>query len=130
MTLPLCENCGKPAAFTWTLASGQEAVSCDRCRPASGIAARPVGAAAATTLPLTVAQAGMRENVSIRTIHRWLPALAAAEGAWKAGAEWRIHPDALDARRAAPRPARAPQRQRPKRRTAKRAAPADSGWPA
>ena len=117
VTLPLsCENCGRPAAYIWTLSSGQrDALSCHKCRPATGIASRPVGAAdappPAPPPPLTVAQAAGREAVSTRTIYRWLPALAAAGAAWKTGSAWRIAPDALDARRAAPRPTRAPQRQ-------------------
>lgn len=133
MTLPLCENCGRPASIAWTLEGGREAVSCGKCRPANGIAARHVGAAdavpAAPPPPLTVAQAAGREGVSTRTIHRWLPALAGSGGAWKAGAEWRIDPAALAARRAAPRPAREPP-QRPRRRKAARSAGADGGWPA
>lgn len=123
MTFPLCENCGKPATHIYTLDGGGEAPTCGHCVRGDVVSARPVGAEPPTVeaLPLTVDAAAARENVSTRTIRRWLPELAASGGAWRAGAHWRIDPDALDARRATPRP-RKPERKQP-RRSRRRAKP-------
>ena len=68
----------------------------------------------ATAPPLTVAEAARRERVSDRTIRRWLPALAAADGAWRIGTQWRIDPW-RSPHAVRPR-ARTAEPQRPKRR--------------
>jgi excisionase family DNA binding protein len=131
VSLTLCENCGKPARFIYTLDNGAESAACtDPCVPAAGVAARPVGTepAKAEPVPLTVEQAADRERVSTRTIRRWLPELETSGGAWRVGAQWRINPDALDARRSTPRPAKTPTK-RPRRRRAATAPAADGGWP-
>jgi excisionase family DNA binding protein len=131
MSLPLCDNCGRPAKYTVTLEGGYgETDTCGRCQPAAAVEWRPVDQPAAKPLPLTVEQAAVRESVSTRTVHRWIKAGALGEGAWKVGAAWRIDPAALEARRATPRPARSETtRKRPQRRK-RAAAPADGGWPA
>lgn len=78
--------------------------------------------------PLTVKVAAMREGVSERTIYRWLKS-GQLDG-HRAGSDWRITSEALDARRIEskkpkPRPAQA------KKRPRKKVAPKTSGreWP-
>lgn len=44
--LPLCENCKRPATLVWTLDDGTDEHTCDRCKPASGVDARPLAPAA------------------------------------------------------------------------------------
>jgi excisionase family DNA binding protein len=125
---PKCENCSRAAAWVWTLDSDRLAQSCDGCRPANGVSRRPLDAPAAPSErpPLTVEQAAARENVSTRTVYRWITSGVLGNGAWKVGSAWRIDPAVLDARRNAPRPAAnpKPRRRRPKPTTA----PADGGW--
>jgi excisionase family DNA binding protein len=130
---PKCENCSRAARYIWTLDSGQEAQSCEGCRPASGVTRRELGVPAAKgeRVPLTVEQAAVRESVSERTVYRWTASGVLGDGAWKVGAgepgsgEWRIDPDALDSRRSAPRPKAEPKR--PRRRRAA-TAKTDAGW--
>jgi excisionase family DNA binding protein len=104
-SLPLCENCQRPAKYEWSLGAGGAAIACDQCRPADGESVREIDVAAvpqpraAASVPLTVAQAAQRENVSERTIRRWLSELEADHGAWRVGTVWRIDPKALDQRR-------------------------------
>jgi excisionase family DNA binding protein len=105
-SVPLCENCQRrPAKLAWTLADGSESFACGECgRPASGVTLREldsdqIAAAPSAGTPLSVEQAAKRENVSPRTIHRWLPELQGDNGAWKVGAHWRIDAAALDRRR-------------------------------
>jgi excisionase family DNA binding protein len=52
--------------------------------------------------PLTVRQAAARENVSERTVHRWIT--RGEVDAWKSGSQWRIDAAALDAPPRAPPP--------------------------
>jgi excisionase family DNA binding protein len=123
MDIPLCANCSRPAVCLYDMGD-YVSPSCGRCVPAGADAARPLDSAPpepVTQPPLTVAEAAERERVSDRTIRRWLPALEAADGAWRIGAQWRIDPAALDARRAAPRPA-ITRVKRPQRRKAATAA--------
>jgi hypothetical protein len=88
----------------------------------------------ASKQPLTVAGAAERERVSTRTIHRWLPALAADGGAWRTNGEtgeWRIDPAALDKRRVeSSRPGRR-VKTTPKRRARRQQQTATDamGWP-
>jgi hypothetical protein len=84
------------------------------------------------TRPLTIQQAADRENVSVKTIRRRLPALVAMEppGAYRIGdgdrAPWRIIPAALDRGPAtvAPEPVKPPRGPRrtpaPRKRSATR----------
>ena len=74
--------------------------------------------------PLTVRQAAARENVSARTVHRWIT--RGEVDAWKSGSQWRIDAAALDARRERPRRRRASVRP-----AEAMPAPAtgDMGWP-
>ncbi len=92
----------------------------DRLRDAPGAPTEP---------PLTIAQAAARENVSPRTIRRWIA--SAAVEAHRVGPQWRITAASLAARRVhAARPQTRtppdPGRARPKAKP-----PADPmGWPA
>lgn len=113
MNIPLCANCSRPAVCIYEM-DGYDSPSCGHCIPTGADTARSLDSEPATAPPLTVAEAARRERVSDRTIRRWLPALEAADGAWRIGKQWRIDPAALDTRRATPRPAAEPQR--PKRR--------------
>lgn len=139
----LCENCRRrPAKFVWILEDGSDSLACGECgRPGSGVELREIGSdegarEAASETPLTVAKAAEREQVSTRTIHRWLPMLAADGGAWQTNGEtgeWRIAPAALDRRRVeSSRPGRRAKAstRRPARARKKQAATDEMGWPA
>lgn len=89
--------------------------SCGSCRQGHPDFAEPitttVEALPPTLPPLTIAEAATREQVSTRTVHRWIEAGDLSPGAWKVGTRWRIDPAALDRLRArgpVPRPRRAP----------------------
>lgn len=78
--------------------------------------------------PLTVRQAARRENVSERSVYRWLT--SGELDAHRVGSEWRITTDALDRRRIEskkPKPVKKPTKKRASR---KKAAPAasDMDW--
>ncbi len=77
--------------------------------------------------PLTVKQAATRENVSDKTIRRWLPRLQAMEppGAHKVGRTWRIVPAGLDALRETPSRS---SEQRTKRATRRTTRPSATRW--
>ena len=137
--LPLCENCGRPAHFRWTLDSGAVSYACDRCRPAAGVIAEniesgDVASSGPVEGPVTVEQAAQRERVHPRTVYRWLRDGALGDGAWRTSegkGEWRIDPAALDARRvSASRPGgRTTPRQKRQRPRSKPVRTDGMGWP-
>jgi excisionase family DNA binding protein len=126
VTSSSCANCGRPASLIWDDGSP----TCDRCRPGTATAARPIGTPPPPSErpPLTVEEAAAREAVSVRTVYRWL-ASGALQG-HRVGREWRIPIDALEARRTTAQE-RPKQPEPPKRRRRRRkAAPVagDGGW--
>lgn len=127
-----CENCGKPAVYVWNCEDGSESPTCASCRPIGATTLRNVGdedqPPPVKAPPLTIAQAAQRESVSVRTLYRWVESGELGAGAWKAGSEWRIDPEALDARRLqGPRP-RPRDHSAPAPTIKGRSAP-DSDWP-
>lgn len=136
-----CENCGRPATYAWTFEDGSRVTTCEKCNPGGGkrrhlLACTRPGATddpPPSSGPLTIAQAAKRENVSTRTVYRWLVQGELEGGAHRTSdaGQWRIEPDALDKRRARgprPQPRRAAGAVRA---SSSRGAPADDGvvWP-
>ena len=103
VVLLLCDNCNARATRTWTLDTGGESHSCEKCRPGNAVAARELDAPPPEEQPLTIEEAAARVRKDKRTIYRWAPELEKTGGARKIGGAWLIDRAALDAYKTTPR---------------------------